>query len=260
MARKQLHAENRLSVLAGFHAVGSALRRNPGGIETLWVDKSRRDPRMASIIELASNQGVLLHRVDRQELDRVGNGLRHQGVVATMRPDGALSAEDLDAFLDSLEGSPLLLILDRVQDPHNLGACLRSAECAGVDAVILPKDGSAPVTDTVRRVAAGAAEQIPLFYVTNLVRTLESLKARGIWVIGTSEHGVATIFESDLSGDAALVMGGEGGGMRRLVTEACDLIVSIPMAGSVSSLNVSVATGVVLFEAGRQRSVSDGVK
>ena len=257
MVRKRRHAETGLSVLAGFHAVGSALRRNPEGIESLWVDKSRCDPRMASIAELATNQGVALHRTDRQELDRIAGGLRHQGLVAIMRSDGALSSGDLNAFLDSLDGSPLLLVLDRVQDPHNLGACLRSAECAGVDAVILPKDGAAPVTDTVRRVAAGAAEQVPLFYVTNLVRTLESFKSRGIWVIGTSEKGSATIFQSDLSGAAALVMGGEGGGMRRLVTETCDLIVSIPMAGSVPSLNVSVATGVVLFEAGRQRGLSN---
>ena len=256
MAKRSRSAEGNQPALAGFHAVGATLRRNPAVIEVLWIDRTRRDRRMASIAEIAARQGVEIRRVDREELDSIGNGMRHQGLLAHLRPGVRDIHGDLPSFLDSLEHDALILVLDQVQDPHNLGACLRSADGAGVDAVILPKDGAAPVTDTVRRVAAGAAEQVPLFYVTNLSRTLEGLKQHGIWIYGTAESGDSTIFEADLSGSVALVMGGEGGGMRRLVSKTCDRVVRIPMTGSVSSLNVSVAAGVILFEARRQRMVA----
>jgi 23S rRNA (guanosine2251-2'-O)-methyltransferase len=256
MGRKAKSADAGFSVLAGFHAVTGSLRRNPAAIEIIWFDRSRNDPRMAEVAALAKQCGVAARRVDRSELDRIGAGLRHQGLVARIRGGAMDSPGDLSQFLDTLNKDAFLLVLDRVQDPHNLGACLRSAECAGVDAVILPKDGAAPVTDTVRRVAAGAAEQVPLFYVTNLSRSLEALKERGIWVIGTSDGGDTTIYRADLTGPVALVLGGEGSGMRRLVTSHCDRVVVIPMAGSVSSLNVSVAAGVVLFEARRQRELA----
>ncbi len=260
MVEKTKSAEEGGRRLAGFHAVSATLRREPDTIETLWLDRGRHDPRMRKIASLAREAGVDIQRVERSELDRIGNGLRHQGVVARLRDAPPRSGGNLFAFLGALTKEPFLLVLDQVQDPHNLGACLRTAECAGVDAVILPRDGAAPVNDTVRRVAAGAAERMPVFTVTNLARTLAALKEEGVWITGTSDAGDDSLYAVDLTGPLAVVLGAEGSGIRRLTAEACDRVVRIPMAGAVSSLNVSVATGVALFEARRQRdrAAADG--
>ena len=236
----------------GLHAVDALLRRQPGRIQRLWLQAGRNDKRIAAMLSLARNQGVDI--LPRAELDGKVRG-RHQGVVAEVLPGERQWDETaLLQLLDELDDAPLLLVLDGVTDPHNLGACLRSADAAGADAVIVPRDRSADLNATVRKVACGAAESVPLVRVTNLARTLESLKQRGIWLYGTAGDAEETLYESDLSGPLAIVMGAEGAGMRRLTREACDHLVKLPMAGLVSSLNVSVATGVCLFEVVRQRS------
>ncbi len=257
MVRKPEQANAGEQRLTGFHSVHSALRRNPREIIGLWVDDSRRDSRMQALLLLAEKSGVEVHRQSRSSLDLLSGGIRHQGVLA-IRANHSGQDTGLSPFLDTLGALPLLLVLDRVQDPHNLGACLRTSECAGVDAVIVPKDGAAQVNDTVRRVSAGAAERVPVFRVTNLARCLGELKARGIWIVGTSDSAEESLHASDLSGPVALVLGSEGRGLRRLTLEACDRIIRIPMSGSVSSLNVSVAAGVVLFEIRRQRDLGGG--
>lgn len=254
MARKNAkNAADDEQVIAGFHAVESALRRRPQDLIRLRIDGARRDRRMRDLVDLAQTAGITVEKVSSRDLDGLAPGLRHQGVVASGRSRPQRTGSDLATLLDRLESAAFLLVLDQVQDPHNLGACLRTAECAGVDAVILPRDGAAPVNETVRRVAAGAAERIPVFYVTNLARTLAELKQRGIWVIGTSDRAERDLYRADLRGPLALVLGAEGRGIRRLTADNCDHIIAIPMVGTVSSLNVSVATGVVLFEAMRQR-------
>ncbi len=244
--------------LTGFHSVQSVLRRHVRNVRELWVDQSRRDSRMTSLVQLAEDAGVTVHRVPRRQLDTRSGGIRHQGVLAVCRWPLVNKSQGWESFLATLHSAPFLLVLDQVQDPHNLGACIRTAECAGVDGVILPRDGAAPVNDTVRRVAAGAAERMPVHYVTNLARSLDSLKSRGIWIIGTSDRAECSLHRADLSGPVALVLGAEDKGMRRLTWEACDRVVRIPMMGTVSSLNVSVAAGVVLFEAKRQRDIGYG--
>jgi 23S rRNA (guanosine2251-2'-O)-methyltransferase len=218
----------------------------------MWVQKGRSDARMEALLESARVQDVRIDYVAREVLDEMAEG-RHQGVVVSARGSRALKEKDLKQLLDSLDHTPLLLILDGVTDPHNLGACLRTADAAGVDAVIVPKDNSASLNATVRKVACGAAEVVPLVQVTNLARTMKMLQQDGIWVTGTAGEAEQSIYEMDLTGPMALVMGAEGKGMRRLTRENCDHLASLPMAGSVSSLNVSVATGVCLFEIARQR-------
>ncbi len=237
----------------GLHAVDALLRQHPDTIQQLWVQAGRSDKRIAGIIELATNQGVALQAVPRAELDGKVSG-RHQGVIAEVR--GTQRAWDearLLQHLEALEHPALLLILDGVTDPHNLGACLRSADAAGVDAVVVPKDKSADLTPTVRKVACGAAESMPFVRVTNLARTLDALKSSGVWLYGTAGEADALVYDCDFKGPAAIVMGAEGSGLRRLTREACDQLLCLPMAGDVSSLNVSVATGICLFEAVRQR-------
>jgi 23S rRNA (guanosine2251-2'-O)-methyltransferase len=197
---------------------------------------------------------VQVGAADDALLDKLAEGGRHQGVVAEVLPRASDPETQLEEALESAAGAPLLLVLDGVQDPHNLGACLRSADAAGVAAVIVPRDRAAGMTPVVRKVAAGAAETVPLVAVVNLARTLRQLKERGIWLVGTDDTADKGLYEADLKGPLALVMGSEGEGLRRLTRECCDLLVSIPMAGAVESLNVSVATGVALFEAVRQRS------
>lgn len=255
MARKPGQTDAGERRLTGFHAVHATLKRNPQEILGLWVDDSRRDARMQALLLLAAESGVDIHRESRSHLDMLSGGARHQGVIAICKSRHGGPEIGLTPFLEALETTPLLLVLDRVQDPHNLGACLRTAECAGVDAVIIPRDGAVSVNDTVRRVAAGAAERVPVYCVTNLVRCLGELKARGIWVIGASDSAERSLHQSDLSGPVALVLGAEGRGLRRLTLDACDRVIRIPMAGSVSSLNVSVAAGVLLFEVVRQRGL-----
>jgi len=242
-----------MELIYGLHAVDALLRNDPGQVRVLFVQAGRKDKRMAAIVDLARNQGVDVVELGRYELDVKVEG-RHQGVVAQV--SGGSKTWDEAALYQLLEGiehPALLLVLDGVTDPHNLGACLRSADAAGVDAVIVPKDKSADLSPTVRKVACGAAEVVPFVRVTNLARTLEGLKERGVWLYGAAGEAKNTIYNNDLTGSLALVMGAEGSGLRRLTRETCDHLVKLPMAGSVSSLNVSVATGICLFEVVRQR-------
>jgi len=205
------------------------------------------------VLDLAEKANVPIRRVARGELDELVPGVSHQGVVAETGAAPVIGEKELPEFLDALPHPAFLLILDGIQDPHNLGACLRTADAAGVDAVILPRDRSAPLNATVRKVACGAAEFVPVVRVTNLARIMRAIRDRGIWVYGAAGEAESTLYQTDLSGPLALVLGGEGKGLRRLTREHCDGLVSIPLDGSVSSLNVSVATGVCLFEARRQR-------
>jgi len=238
----------------GIHAVDVILRRSPERIISLSIQSDRNDKRIQGLLSLAQNQGVAVDRVTKADLDEMVSE-RHQGVVAVIKPrqaDGGVTGRDLSSYLKGID-CPLVLVLDGVTDPHNLGACLRSADAAGVAAVIVPKDNSAELNAVARKVASGAADVIPLVRVTNLARTLRSLKELGIWIVGTTGEADTLVYDQDLSIPTALVMGAEGPGMRRLTTEACDFLVKLPMAGDVSSLNVSVATGICLFEAVRQR-------
>lgn len=236
----------------GLHAVEAALKYQSADVLDIWLDTQRQDTRIQTIASLAKKAGVAITRTSREMLDEQSGGQRHQGVAATVRPGKAGTEKDLDSILQQ-QSSPFFLILDNVQDPHNLGACLRSADGAGVHAVIVPKDRAAGLTATVRKVACGAAESVPLIQVTNLARTLKELKKQGVWLVGLAGEGDQSLYECDLKGPLAIVMGAEGEGLRRLTREACDFLVKIPMMGRVESLNVSVATGVSLFEAVRQR-------
>jgi 23S rRNA (guanosine2251-2'-O)-methyltransferase len=237
----------------GIHAVEALLSRQSQRITALYFQQGREDARLQALLDLAMQEGVRCQRLPRSELDDMVEG-RHQGVIAEAKPAQPLRDRDLSLLLDTLDKPPLLLILDGVTDPHNLGACLRTADAAGVDAVIAPKDNSAPLNATVRKVACGAAEVVPYIQVTNLARTMKDIQQRGIWITGTAGEAEQSVYEADLKGAVALVMGAEGKGMRRLTRENCDYLVKLPMAGSVSSLNVSVATGICLFEIVRQRS------
>ncbi|MGE8067386.1 23S rRNA (guanosine(2251)-2'-O)-methyltransferase RlmB [Pseudomonas sp. NPDC089569] len=243
---------SQLEKIYGVHAVEALLRHHPKRVKQIWLAEGRSDPRVQTLIELANENRVQVGQAERREMDAWVEGV-HQGVVAEVSPSQVWGEAMLDELLDRTEGAPLLLVLDGVTDPHNLGACLRSADAAGALAVIVPKDKSATLTPTVRKVACGAAEVIPLVAVTNLARTLEKLQQRGLWIVGTAGEAEVSLYEQDLTGPTILIMGAEGKGMRRLTREHCDYLVNLPMAGSVSSLNVSVATGVCLFEAQRQR-------
>lgn len=237
----------------GIHAVTTLLTRDPGRVRKLFMLKGRDDARMQEILLLAQQQGISVEPINKQRLDERVDGV-HQGVAAEVKPAPQLGEKELDELIKDQGSAPLYLILDGVTDPHNLGACLRTADAAGVCAVIAPRDKSAPLNATASKVACGAAEAVPYFQVTNLARTLEKLQQSGVWVVGTAGEAEQSIYQANLSGPIALVMGAEGKGMRRLTREHCDLLVNIPMAGEVSSLNVSVATGVALFEIVRQRA------
>jgi len=237
----------------GLHAVTSLLQRNPTRVSVLLAVESRDDARMREVLALAEKANVPIRRVGRHELDELVPGVSHQGVVAESGGIPGIGEQDLPAFLDELDKQALLLVLDGVQDPHNLGACLRSAAAAGVDAVIMPRDKSAPLNATVRKVACGAAEAVPVVRVTNLARVLRSMQDKGIWIYGAAGEAQTSLYDTDLSGPLALVLGGEGKGLRRLTREHCDGLMAIPLNTSISSLNVSVATGICLFEARRQR-------
>lgn len=239
----------------GVHAVEALLRHHPKRVKQIVLASGRQEDRLQSLYELAVQHRIDIDYAERRELDERVDGV-HQGVLAYVSPSQIWGEAMLDELLQRLEEPPLLLILDGVTDPHNLGACLRTADAAGVHAVIIPKDKSATLNATVRKVACGAAEVIPLVAVTNLARTLEQIKQAGIWLVGTAGEAEKSIYQHDLKGPLALVMGAEGKGMRRLTREHCDYLANLPMAGSVSSLNVSVATGVCLFEAVRQRQLA----
>jgi 23S rRNA (guanosine2251-2'-O)-methyltransferase len=238
-------------ILFGFHAVTVRLKTAPQSILDIHVDATRRDQRMRQFVARAQEAGARLIDSDDERLQRLCGTHRHQGVVA--RVQAIAQARSLDDLLDTLNEPPLLLVLDGVTDPHNLGACLRVADGAGAHAVIAPKDHAVGLNATVAKVASGAAETMPYFMVTNLARTLGELKERSIWIIGTAEDAPKTVYDVDLKGPVALVLGAEGPGMRHLTRKTCDELVSIPMQGAVESLNVSVASGVCLYEALRQR-------
>lgn len=241
-------------LVCGLHAVRTLLRVRPACIRVVHLAEQRRDSRAAAIAGLAQAAGIPVEIRTRDELDRMQPGIRHQGVIARVESSAAALGEgDLRPFLAGLEGTPLLLVLDGVQDPHNLGACLRTADAAGVDALIVPRDRAAGITTVVRKVASGAAETVPLFSVTNLARTLRTLRQAGVWLYGASDAADSLLYEVDFTGPVALVLGGEGRGLRRLTRELCDAGIAIPMAGRVESLNVSVAAGILLYEAVRQR-------
>jgi 23S rRNA (guanosine2251-2'-O)-methyltransferase len=239
-------------VLFGFHAVGVRLKTAPASVLEVFFDPTRKDARMRQFLERAREAGIKLVEADGLRLAKLAGSHGHQGVAARVEPLPA--TRSLDDLLDGLEGPPLLLVLDGVTDPHNLGACLRVADGAGAHAVIAPKDHAAGLNATVAKVASGAAETVPYFMVTNLARTLGELKERNIWCIGTSDEAGKTLYQVDLKGPVALVLGAEGSGMRQLTRKTCDELVSIPMRGAVESLNVSVASGVCLYEALRQRT------
>lgn len=238
-------------VLFGFHAVTVRLKTAPQSVIELYIDASRRDARMKQFITRAKEAGVRMIEADGLRLSKLCGSHGHQGVAA--RVEAIAQAKSLDDLLDQLNEPPLLLVLDGITDPHNLGACLRVADGAGAHAVIAPKDHAAGINATVAKVASGAAETMPYFMVTNLSRTLGELKERNIWCIGTSDDAPKTLYQVDLKGPVALVLGAEGDGMRQLTRKTCDELVSIPMRGAVESLNVSVASGVCLYEAARQR-------
>jgi 23S rRNA (guanosine2251-2'-O)-methyltransferase len=238
----------------GLHAVEALLKHHPENVLNLYVQTGRRDERVTALLARAAKLGIHAAELSREQLDERTGGV-HQGLAAQCREVKLEKGEQfLTQLLDSLDHPPLLLVLDGVTDPHNLGACLRSAEAAGVDALIVPKDKSALMTPTVRKVASGAAEIVPFIAVTNLARTLKALKDRGIWAFGAAGEATQSLWQTDLKGPIALVLGSEGDGMRRLTREHCDALFAIPMAGEVSSLNVSVSAGICLFEAVRQRS------
>jgi 23S rRNA (guanosine2251-2'-O)-methyltransferase len=247
-------ADRKLQWLIGIHPVAAALASGKQGVQRLLLAKEAHNPRALELEQLARQLGIKVERSPRRELDRLSEGERHQDVLAEFLAVNNWSEADLPRLLQDIAGTPLILVLDGVQDPHNLGACLRTAEAAGVNLVIIPKDNSAGITPVARRAAAGAAEVLDIVIITNLARVLRLLKEQGIWLAGTSDAATQSVYQADLTGPLALVMGSEGQGLRRLTAELCDYLVSIPMAGSVSSLNVSVATGVCLFEILRQRS------
>ena len=251
-----------IKMIFGFHAVGVRIKVAPASVLEVFVDPARRDARMRQFVDRAKEAGVRLIDADGARLTGLAGGTGHQGVVARVNLDA--KQETLDELLDRLqqEGEdhpsdpalkPLLLVLDGVTDPHNLGACLRTADGAGAHAVVAPKDHAVGVNATVAKVASGAADTVPYFMVTNLARTLNELKERGIWVVGTSDQATKDLYDLDLRGPTALVLGAEGDGMRALTTKTCDELVRLPMRGAVESLNVSVASAVCLYEATRQR-------
>jgi 23S rRNA (guanosine2251-2'-O)-methyltransferase len=240
-------------ILFGFHAVAIRLKTAPDSIAELYVDGTRRDVRMKQFIERAREAGVRLLESDELRLQALAGTHRHQGVVAKVRALPA--ARSLDDLLDTVQAAPLLLVLDGVTDPHNLGACLRVADAAGAHAVIAPKDHAVGLNATVSKVASGAAETVPYFMVTNLARTLGELKERNVWTFGLAEDAPGSLYAADLRQPLALVLGAEGGGLRQLTRKTCDEAIRLPMAGAVESLNVSVASGICLYEAVRQRGL-----
>lgn len=241
------------AVVYGLHAVRTLLQRRPEHASLLVLQKGREDARSTELQRLAQAAGVRTEWRDGRELDRFAGNEPHQGACLQIRALGPLGEGALDELLDRATAPPLLLVLDGVQDPHNLGACLRTADAAGASAVIVPRDRAVGLTPTVRKVASGAAETMPLIQVVNLARTVRWLKEREVWVVGADDQAPQSLFATKLTGALALVLGAEGAGLRRLTRDHCDVLIRIPMAGAVESLNVSVAAGVLLFEAARQR-------
>ncbi len=242
-------------LIFGFHSVEAILAKEPERFLEIYALKGREDKRLNPIIDEARKFGISVQFMQRKALDNKADGEQHQGIIANVKAARMYNEKDLDEII-AREETPFLLVLDGITDPHNLGACLRSADAAGVHAIIVPKDKSAKLNGTARKVACGAAETVPLVQVTNLARTLREIKDAGVWVVGTAGETDTELFDANLTGPMVIVMGAEGDGMRRLTREHCDLLVKIPMAGTVSSLNVSVATGICLFEVLRQRNAT----
>ncbi len=243
-------------LIYGLHTVQMVLERSPERVLSLQLDRARHDQRLGQIRELAKQHGLSFEDTDSKTLDRRVDGAAHQGVVASVRAPVTQGDSELFPALERLEHPPFLLVLDGVQDPHNLGACLRTADAAGVDAVIVPRDNACGLTATVSKVASGAAEVMPFYQITNLARTLRELQERNIWCIGLAGEAESSLYDTRLDGPLALVLGAEGKGLRRLTSETCDVLASLPMLGSVESLNVSVTAGVALYEALRQRQIT----
>ena len=243
-------------IVFGIHAANNVLKRSSERVREMYVQQGRDDERLQELYSLAKQNGISVQVVKKAFLDEKAEG-NHQGIALRVKPAQVKGDNELLRQLDALDEAPFLLILDSITDPHNLGACLRTADAAGVHAVIAPKDKAVGLTSTVSKVACGAAETIPFYQVTNLARCLKELQDRGIWLYGTAGEASESVYKTDLTGPVAIVMGAEGKGLRRLTREACDHLIHIPMKGDVSSLNVSVATGVCLFEALRQRSVCE---
>jgi 23S rRNA (guanosine2251-2'-O)-methyltransferase len=246
-------AKSERQLVFGIHAVAALLARAPARVLELWIRVGRDDDKVHRLREQAARIGIRAQPANQETLAKLVGEVTHQGVVAAVRPSAPWTDNELLAFLDAGPKNPLLLVLDGVTDPHNLGACMRSADAAGALAVIVPKDRSAGLDGAARKVATGAAEFLPFAAVTNLARMLDALKERQLWIVGLDGGAPQDIYSADLKGPLAIVIGAEGTGMRRLTRERCDYLAKIPMAGSVESLNVSVAAGVALFEAGRQR-------
>ena len=243
----------KLTKIVGLHAAQSALMYSPQKISRAWVDSERHDKRLEMLLETLSTLDVSIEKVERKKLDKLADGMNHQGVVLEVALPEELSENDLKVAVEHLSENALFLVLDNVQDPHNLGACLRTADATGVHGIIITKDNAVGITPTVCKVASGAAETVPVYVVTNLARTLRWLKTEGVWVVGTTGEAQSTLFKSDFTVPMALVIGAEEKGMRRLTREQCDFLVKLPMLGTVESLNLSVATGVLLYEVLRQR-------
>lgn len=240
-------------IIYGIHSVEAVLNKNPHCIKRLITQKNTDKKRLLELTQLASTHDISIEYWSKEAMNKQFHDVSHQGIAAYCTQPASYTESDLDAFLNDLNHPPFLLILDNIQDPHNLGACLRTADAAGIDLVIIPKDRSAGMTAVVSKVASGAAQTIPLMIVTNLARTLRFIKQQGIWVYGAAEEAEKSLYQTDLTGSLALVLGAEGTGLRRLTREECDALVHIPMSGYVKSVNVSVATGICLFEAVRQR-------
>lgn len=237
----------------GIHAVAALLKKAPHRVLYLCVLDGRRDGSIQDILKHAATEGLSIQTVSRAKLDHWLSGQTHQGIVAVCRPEPVYHERDIEPLLANVLGQPLILILDGVQDPHNLGACLRTADAAGVHLVLAPRDASVGLTPVVRKVASGAAESVPFIQVTNLARTLRTLRDQGIWLWGAAAEGKVSVYDADFCGPVGIILGSEGKGLRRLTRELCDELIYIPMSGTITSLNVSVATGICLFETVRQR-------
>ncbi len=242
-----------LAKIFGVHAAQSALDYSPEKVNQAWVDQKRQDERLQGLVKGLGQRGINIQKADRKQLDSLSKGANHQGIILEVEMPAMRSENDLKSVVEGAKQVPFWLILDHIQDPHNLGACLRTADAAGVQGVIVTKDQAVGITPTVCKVASGAAETVPVYQVTNISRTIAWLKEQGIWVVGAAGEADKTIYETDINMPLALVMGAEEKGMRRLTREQCDFLVKIPMQGSVDSLNVSVAAGVLIYEAFRQR-------
>jgi 23S rRNA (guanosine2251-2'-O)-methyltransferase len=239
--------------VVGLHAAKGALDHTPDKVTAAWLDGQRGDARLNELRRQLESAGVAVRSASRKELDQLAGGQQHQGVVLEVDLPKELGENELWAAVEGLSQPALFLVLDHVQDPHNLGACLRTADAAGVDGVVLTKDQAVGITPTVAKVASGAAETMPVYRVTNLARTLEGFKQRGVWVAGAAGEADQTVYQADLTLSLALVVGAEGKGLRRLTRDTCDFLIKIPMKGQVESLNLSVAAGVLLYEVVRQR-------